>query len=219
MEQPGRKLSTSGHSLYETLGIPKTSTTEDIKRTYRRLALKYHPDKNLGNPEAAEKFKEINLAHSILTDQTKRSIYDSYGSLGLFVAEQVGEDNVNTYFVLTSRWCKALFLLCGMITGCYLCCCCCCGCNFCFGKCRPKEEAGDYANLHEELDTGAEGQPGPVVTAQPTASTKLGAPGSVLIAMTLPPAADASEATSLSANQPNVDVTQDDLGSPTSDLY
>ncbi|KAH8035103.1 hypothetical protein HPB51_004344 [Rhipicephalus microplus] len=106
MDYPGRKLSTSGDSLYEILGLPKTSTPEDIKRTYRRLALKYHPDKNPDNPEAAEKFKDINRAHSILVDLTKRNIYDNYGSLGLYVAEQFGEENVNTYFVLTSGWCK-----------------------------------------------------------------------------------------------------------------
>lgn len=72
----------------------------------RKLALKYHPDKNPDNPEAAEKFKEINNAHAILTDATKRNIYDKYGSLGLYVAEQFGEENVNTYFVLSSWWAK-----------------------------------------------------------------------------------------------------------------
>ncbi|KAL8179703.1 UNVERIFIED_CONTAM: DnaJ subfamily C member 5, partial [Gekko kuhli] len=71
-----------------------------------KLALKYHPDKNPDNPEAAEKFKEINNAHAILTDSTKRNIYDKYGSLGLYVAEQFGEENVNTYFVLSSWWAK-----------------------------------------------------------------------------------------------------------------
>lgn len=68
--------------------------------------MKYHPDKNPDNPEAAEKFKEINNAHAILTDATKRNIYDKYGSLGLYVAEQFGEENVNTYFVLSSWWAK-----------------------------------------------------------------------------------------------------------------
>lgn len=68
--------------------------------------MKYHPDKNPDNPEAADKFKEINNAHAILTDATKRNIYDKYGSLGLYVAEQFGEENVNTYFVLSSWWAK-----------------------------------------------------------------------------------------------------------------
>lgn len=72
----------------------------------RKLALKFHPDKNPDNPEAAEKFKEINNAHSILADATKKNIYDKYGSLGLYVAEQFGEENVNTYFVLSSWWAK-----------------------------------------------------------------------------------------------------------------
>ncbi len=72
----------------------------------RKLALKFHPDKNPDNPEAVEKFKEINNAHAILSDPTKRNIYDKYGSLGLYVAEQFGEENVNTYFVLSSWWAK-----------------------------------------------------------------------------------------------------------------
>ena len=51
-------------------------------------------------------FKEINRANTILSDSTKRSIYDRYGSLGIYAAEQFGEENVNTYLVLTSGWCK-----------------------------------------------------------------------------------------------------------------
>ncbi|KAB7506181.1 DnaJ-like protein subfamily C member 5 [Armadillidium nasatum] len=97
---------TTGDSLYQILGVEKTATNEDIKKTYRRLALKYHPDKNPNNPEASEKFKEINHAHSILSDATKRNIYDNYGSLGLYIAEQFGEENVNTYFLVNSGWCK-----------------------------------------------------------------------------------------------------------------
>merc|ERR1712170_41735 len=141
-----RSMSASGQQLYEVLGLTKDCTQDDIKKAYRKLALKYHPDKNPDNPEATEKFKEINHANSVLGDTTKRGIYDRYGSLGLYVAEQFGEENVNTYFVLTSPWCKALFIFCGIITGCYLCCCCCCCCNFCCGKCKPKppDEAGDY---------------------------------------------------------------------------
>ncbi|XP_018372463.1 PREDICTED: dnaJ homolog subfamily C member 5 isoform X1 [Trachymyrmex cornetzi] len=158
-----RKMSTAGDSLYQILEVPKTATSEEIKKTYRKLALKYHPDKNPNNPEAAEKFKEINRAHAILTDLTKRNIYDNYGSLGLYVAEQFGEENVNAYFVVTSGWCKALFIICGIITGCYCCCCCCCCCYFCCGKCKPAppEDSGAYHNLQRNLNPEA------VVTNQP----------------------------------------------------
>lgn len=53
-----------------------------------------------------QQFKEVNRAHSILSDLTKRNIYDNYGSLGLYIAEQFGEENVNAYFVVTSPACK-----------------------------------------------------------------------------------------------------------------
>ncbi|XP_046674830.1 dnaJ homolog subfamily C member 5 isoform X2 [Homalodisca vitripennis] len=161
-----RKLSTSGDSLYLILGLPKTATAEDIKKTYRKLALKYHPDKNPNNPEAAEKFKDVNRAHAILSDLTKRNIYDNYGSLGLYIAEQFGEENVNAYFLVTSGWCKALILFCGVVTGCYFCCCCCCCCNFCCGKCKPRppEESGDYQTLHRDQGGGSGG----VINQQPT---------------------------------------------------
>ncbi|XP_058985060.1 dnaJ homolog subfamily C member 5 homolog isoform X3 [Musca domestica] len=147
-----RKLSTSGDSLYEILGLPKTATAEDIKKTYRKLALKYHPDKNPDNVDAAEKFKEVNRAHSILSDQTKRNIYDNYGSLGLYIAEQFGEENVNAYFVVTSPAVKALVICCTLITGCCCCCCCCCCCNFCCGKFKPpaNESHDQYAHLNRD---------------------------------------------------------------------
>jgi len=169
MDTRGRKLSTSGDSLYEILAVPKTATAEEIKKTYRRLALKYHPDKNPNNPDAAEKFKEVNRAHTILSDPTKRNIYDNYGSLGLYIAEQFGDENVNAYFVVTSNWCKALLVFCGIITGCYCCCCLCCCCNFCCGKCKPRppEETGDYQNINRENDEGTSSQQQPI-TAQPT---------------------------------------------------
>ncbi|XP_033219415.1 dnaJ homolog subfamily C member 5-like isoform X5 [Belonocnema kinseyi] len=158
-----RKLSTSGDSLYAILEIPKTASADEIKKTYRKLALKYHPDKNPNNPEAAEKFKEINRARAILCDLTKRNIYDNYGSLGLYAAEQFGEENVNAYFVITSKWTKAFFVFCGIITGCYCCCCFCCCCNFCCGKCKPAppEDSGVYHNLQDQ-NPGAN-----VLTSQP----------------------------------------------------
>ncbi|XP_015523379.1 dnaJ homolog subfamily C member 5 isoform X2 [Neodiprion pinetum] len=164
-----RKMSTSGDSLYQILEIQKTATPDEIKKTYRKLALRFHPDKNPNNPEAADKFKEINRAHAILTDLTKRNIYDNYGSLGLYVAEQFGEENVNAYFVVTSGWCKALFAVCAIITGCYCCCCCCCCCNFCCGKCKPTqpEDSGAYHNL--QRNQNAEGG---IVTDQPRSGRK-----------------------------------------------
>lgn len=68
--------------------------------------MKYHPDKNPENPEAAEKFKEINNANSILNDETKRKIYNEYGSMGLYVSEQFGEESVKYYFLMSKWWFK-----------------------------------------------------------------------------------------------------------------
>ncbi|KAH9510125.1 DnaJ sub C member 5 [Bulinus truncatus] len=160
-----RSYSRSGNSLYELLGLRKGATNDEIKKAYRKLALKFHPDKNRDSPDAADKFKEINRANVILTDSTKRGIYDRYGSMGIYVAEQFGEENVNTYLVLTSPWCKALAVFCCFVTGFYCCFCCCLCCNCCCGKCRPQspEEDGDYANLHEDMSSS----PDEPVTSQP----------------------------------------------------
>uniref|UniRef100_A0A2K5C6D5 DnaJ homolog subfamily C member 5 n=1 Tax=Aotus nancymaae TaxID=37293 RepID=A0A2K5C6D5_AOTNA len=147
-----QRLSTSGESLYHILGLAKNATSDDVKKSFRKLALKYHPDKNPDNPEAADKFKEINNAHAILTDATKRNVYDKYGSLGLYMAEQSGEENVNTYFGLSSWWAKALFVFCGLLTCCYCCCCLCCCFNCCCGKCKPKAPEGEETEL-EATDT------------------------------------------------------------------
>ncbi len=66
-------------NYYEILGVDKNASQDEIKSAYRKLAKKYHPDLNKDNPEAAEKFKEINDAYSVLSDATKKSNYDNYG--------------------------------------------------------------------------------------------------------------------------------------------
>lgn len=64
---------------YKTLGVPKTASDEDIKKAYRKLARKYHPDLNPGNKEAEAKFKDLSTANDVLSDTEKRQNYDQYG--------------------------------------------------------------------------------------------------------------------------------------------
>ena len=64
---------------YEVLGVPKTVTTEELKKAYRKLAVQYHPDKNPGDKTAEDKFKEVGEAYDILNDADKRAAYDRYG--------------------------------------------------------------------------------------------------------------------------------------------
>ncbi len=67
---------------YKILGVAKTASADEIKKAYRKLALKYHPDKNPGSKEAEAKFKEINEAYAVLSDEKKRKEYDMYGEAG-----------------------------------------------------------------------------------------------------------------------------------------
>ncbi|MBI4962649.1 MAG: molecular chaperone DnaJ [Desulfomonile tiedjei] len=69
--------------LYAVLGVRKDATTDEIKKAYRKLARKYHPDVNPGNKEAEEQFKNISEAHEALSDPEKRKIYDEFGYEGL----------------------------------------------------------------------------------------------------------------------------------------
>ncbi|HEX2121072.1 MAG TPA: molecular chaperone DnaJ [Thermoanaerobaculia bacterium] len=74
---------TEKRDYYEVLGVPRAATIDDIKKAYRRLALKYHPDKNPGDAEAEEKFKEAAEAYGVLSDEEKRARYDRYGHQGM----------------------------------------------------------------------------------------------------------------------------------------
>lgn len=68
------------NNLYETLWVSKTATQEEIKKAYRKQAMKYHPDKNKGDKTAEKKFKDVNEAYQTLSDTSKRKQYDTFGS-------------------------------------------------------------------------------------------------------------------------------------------
>jgi len=71
------------NKFYDILGITREATSEEIKKSYRKLAMQYHPDKNPNNPAAAEKFQEISYAYEVLADSEKRELYNQYGEEGL----------------------------------------------------------------------------------------------------------------------------------------
>ncbi len=68
---------------YAVLGISKSASQDEVKKAYRKMALKYHPDKNQGDEDAAKKFKEISEAYEVLSDENKRKMYDQYGKEGV----------------------------------------------------------------------------------------------------------------------------------------
>ena len=68
---------------YEVLGVSKSATADEIKKAYRKKAMEYHPDRNPGNAEAEEKFKEAAEAYDVLSDANKKARYDQYGHEGM----------------------------------------------------------------------------------------------------------------------------------------
>src|SRR5437667_9539426 len=76
-------MMTTKRDFYEILEITREADADTITKAYRRLAMKYHPDRNVGDKEAEEKFKEAAAAYDILRDPDKRARYDRYGHAGL----------------------------------------------------------------------------------------------------------------------------------------
>ena len=74
--------SKKGRDFYKLLGLEKTANQGQIKHAYRKLAMKYHPDKNPGDEEAADKFKELSTAYAVLSDPNKKRQYDLHGEEG-----------------------------------------------------------------------------------------------------------------------------------------
>jgi molecular chaperone DnaJ len=85
-------------SLYDTLGVSKSASQDEIKKAYRKLARQYHPDKNPGDASAEERFKEIQTAYDVLSDEEKRKAYDRFGSTNGRGAPGPGGANVNFDF-------------------------------------------------------------------------------------------------------------------------
>src|ERR1700733_9762536 len=72
-------MATTKRDFYHVLGVERSATPEDIKKAYRKLAVKYHPDKNPGDKTAEDKFKELGEAYEVLSNVDKRSAYDRFG--------------------------------------------------------------------------------------------------------------------------------------------
>jgi molecular chaperone DnaJ len=84
---------------YEVLGVSKNASQDEIKKSYRQMALKYHPDRNSGDKEAEEKFKEAATAYEVLSDEDKRKRYDRFGHEGMRMGTDVHDfSNINDVF-------------------------------------------------------------------------------------------------------------------------
>ncbi|PIK61911.1 putative dnaJ protein-like 1-like [Apostichopus japonicus] len=101
-----------GRDFYSVLGISRDASEDEIKKAYRKMALKFHPDKNKSK-EAEEKFKDVSEAYEVLSDKKKKEIYDQYGEDGLKggvpgAGERTGESFSWTYHGIHGQLCQFL---------------------------------------------------------------------------------------------------------------
>src|ERR1700731_4470766 len=82
---------TAQKDYYGVLGVKKTATADEIRKAFRKLARKYHPDVNPNNKKAEEKFKEISEANDVLSDEKKRKIYDQFGFYSVNIDQAAAE--------------------------------------------------------------------------------------------------------------------------------
>ena len=87
--------------FYEILGVDRGASSDELKKAYRKIALKYHPDKNPGDKEAEKTFKEGAVAYGVLSDSNKRGQYDQFGHAGVGMGQQGSGFGAVSYTHLT----------------------------------------------------------------------------------------------------------------------
>jgi len=148
----------SSQNYYDLLGITPQATDEEIKRAYRKTALRLHPDKN-PDPEAAAQFQAVDKAYKILIDPKLRPTYDQLGPRAADAMRRMN-DEYSEAIAQMPRWKKILFAFLCISTCCCFgggCCCLCgfgCCCNFCCNHCcgKYKREEDAFSSFQEDED-------------------------------------------------------------------